>query len=407
MTSIRLDGSKGRLAAAAGLCAVLACCAAACDEGGAGETCVPNSRTICKDGVTYWTDSCGARGDRAGDCACGCNADFTACRTCEGQCTPDCSQKCCGSDGCEGTCPDRCDEAGQTCNPSSCLCEAPIVPTPTTRLRIVNNCQEPIWIAHSDNVADPQNIKLAHGEHHDYNIPDAGLPATRFWPKLGCDSNGQGCTIGDSGEGGGKPCPAAGCHPPVDSKFEATFAPLSGTDATWYNLSQVDGYTLPFKVVPVGQGAGQGSCVTSDCSGLSLASCPTDEDLSGGGRHPAHASEDLRVTDSADNVIACMSPCKKWNYPAPYGLGKPEDEEPGLHMCCPTPIPDPVACAADPKCMTSEACRDKSDPLSVEHTKYVIAMRKMCPSAYSYAYDDAQGLHNCPAETKFVVTFCP
>ncbi len=278
----------------------------------------------------------------------------------------------------------------------------------TTRLRITSNCAAPIWIAHSDNVPDTQNLQLTRGQSHDYAIPDAGLSATRFWPKTGCNGAGHDCQVGDSGEGGGKPCPASGCQPPVDSKFEATFAPKGGGAQTWYNLSQVDGYTLPFKVEPRGAGAGQGSCVSSDCSGLSLDRCPGSEDLSGGGRYAGYAHEDLRVRDAAGNVVACMAPCKKWNYPAPWGLGQAESADPGLHLCCPTPV-DPASgqCTEANHCMTSGACSNAADPVSVVHTGYVAAMRAMCPSAYSYAYDDASGLHACSSQTGFEVTFCP
>lgn len=279
-----------------------------------------------------------------------------------------------------------------------------------TRLRLRNGCAEPIWIAHSDNVPDAQNIRLAPGESHDVAVPEAGLASARFWPKLGCDAAGHGCVVGDTGEGGGAPCPAAGCQPPVDSKFEATFAATGGAAETWYNLSLVDGYTIPFRVVPKGPGAGAGSCVVSDCSALSLAACPADEDLSGGGAYPAYAGVDLRITDPAGSgrTIACLSPCKKWNYPAPYGLGQPEGQDPGLHMCCPTPI-DPATgmCTAANQCMTPDACREPADPVSVVHTAYVAAVHATCPTAYAYSYDDAAGLHSCPADTAFEVTFCP
>jgi hypothetical protein len=57
--------------------------------------------------------------------------------------------------------------------------------------------------------------------------------------------------------------------------------------------------------------------------------------------------------------------------------------------------------------MTSEACRAAGDPRSVVHTDYVAALHAMCPSAYAYAYDDANGLHACPSDTSFEVTFCP
>ena len=118
--------------------------------------------------------------------------------------------------------------------------------------------------------------------------------------------------------------------------------------------------------------------------------------------------QDLRVRDASGKVIACMAPCKKWNYPAPYGLGKSEAVDPGLHLCCPTPInPTTGGCNISKSCMTSEACSNAGDPLSVVHTDYVAAMRSMCPSAYSYAYDDAAGLHACSSQTQFEVIFCP
>ncbi|MFO0586618.1 MAG: RICIN domain-containing protein [Polyangiaceae bacterium] len=273
-----------------------------------------------------------------------------------------------------------------------------------TRLRVTNRCAQPIWVAHSDNVPDAQNVRLESGQSRDYNIPDGGLNAVRVWPKVGCDGSGHNCTIGDSVA----PCPAGGCQPPVDSKFEASFSPKGGAANTWYNLSQVDGYTLPFKVVPRGKGAENGSCVTSDCSMLSLDACPGDEDMSGGGAFPGYSHEDLRIFDKSGHVIGCLSPCKKWNYPAPWGLGQPESADPGLHLCCPTPI-DPATgqCTAQNACMTSGACSNAGDPKSVVHTDYVNAMRAMCPTAYSYAYDDAAGLHQCGSETGFEVTFCP
>lgn len=273
-----------------------------------------------------------------------------------------------------------------------------------TRLQVRNQCSHPIWVAHSANVPDAQNVKLYPGQARDYAIPDGGLNAVRVWPKVGCDDSGHNCKIGDSEA----PCPAGGCQPPVDSKFEASFAPKGAQAQTWYNLSQVDGYTLPFKVVPRGVGAGQGSCVVSDCSNLSLDACPGDENMSGGGKYPGYAHEDLRIWDGQGHIIGCLSPCKKWNYPGPWGLGQPENADPGLHLCCPTPI-DPASgqCTAANGCMTPEACSNGADPVSVVHTQYVAKMHAMCPTAYSYSYDDAAGLHACPSETGFEVTFCP
>lgn len=245
--------------------------------------------------------------------------------------------------------------------------DAAPLPLQTSRLRIVNRCAEPIWIAHSDNVPSGQ-VELAAGQFHDYDIPVGGLASARFWPKLGCDAGGQDCRIGD--------------EPPIDSKFEVTFAAIGSAEATYYNLSLVDGYTLPFAVNPVGAGAGTGSCIASDCSMLTLDECPAEEDLGDG------TIVDLRLPAGG-----CLSPCKAWHLPPPYGLGRPESEEPGLHLCCPAPF-------------TPEACRDAGDPLGVVHTDFVALVHARCPTAYAYSYDDAAGLHACPANAGFEVVFC-
>ena len=123
------------------------------------------------------------------------------------------------------------------------------------RLRIRNGCAaDPLWIA---STLGP--YKLAAGATHAYDIPDVGLAATRFWPKWGCNEAGQDCVVGQSGGGQGENCPKAGCAPPVDSKFEATFGCMPGTDncavnpskpserlgeTDWCDVSQVYGWTL-------------------------------------------------------------------------------------------------------------------------------------------------------------------
>jgi hypothetical protein len=285
---------------------------------------------------------------------------------------------------------------------------ADAAPPQDERLRMTNQCNEPVWIAHSDNLAQPQNIRLEKGQSHDYDIPDDGIGSVRLWPKLGCDGSGHACRIGDTGEGGGIPCGPNGCHPPIDSKFEVSYSAIGSSAFSFYNLSAVDGFTLPFKVLPKGPGANSGSCVASDCATLTLASCPQHEDMSGGGEFPAFADVDLRAINQQGQVVGCMSPCKKWNYSFPFGLAKPESQDPGLHMCCPTPIaPESGNCTEPNGCIGPDECRSTSDPMGVERTSYVDIVRTECPSAYSYSYDDGQGLHACPSAVKFEVVFCP
>ncbi len=95
-----------------------------CGGDNTSNQCTPNAKTICKEGVTYWADSCGNQGDKAGDCDCGCNADFSGCKDpCD--CVPDCGNRECGLDP---VCGISCGDCGNhgTCDDSSgaaiCTC---------------------------------------------------------------------------------------------------------------------------------------------------------------------------------------------------------------------------------------------------------------------------------------------
>jgi len=256
----------------------------------------------------------------------------------------------------------------------------------------------------------------------DYHIPNAGLAGTRFWAKYGCNNQGRECRIGDQMQYWPMPpggCPSHGCTPPVDSLFEATWGckpgtGCSGSPTTWFDTSQVDGYTIPYKLNATGA-TNKCDCAGSKCgfkgvdaSRLSLQNCPTNEDLTAGGqksiRTPAGASVDLKSVDlriidkNTREVLGCMSPCKKLN----MGLGQNEGSGATMWMCCPTP--NPSNCLTAQGCVTSAACR--TGP--VARTKYVAEVHKSAPGVYSYSYDDGVGLHACPAGTvTYTMEFCP
>lgn len=246
----------------------------------------------------------------------------------------------------------------------------------TTRLSIRNNCSFPIWMASLHNADKPPlpdgTVRLATGDIHNYAIPDNGW-AGRFWPKTGCDANGGNCAAGEAVP----PCPATGCQPPADSKVEFFF-PAASSGTAWYDISLVDGYSLPFSIAP--RGTSSGSCVATNCA-LSLTACPQNE-IQGLG--------DLQVVRNGAPV-QCLSPCKRWNWPAPTGLGNSEQAGLGKALCCPTPPVSSGECQAG----------------VVVQTDYVKRVQASCPTAYSYAYDDHAGLHNCPGDTAFDVTLCP
>lgn len=97
---------------------------------------------------------------------------------------------------------------------------------------------------------------------------------------------------------------------------------------------------------------------------------------------------DLTAKGRNNNVVGCLSPCKKWNYPAPWGQNRNEQTGDGRMLCCPDPV-------------KPEDCQRGI----VIQTAFVKLIHQVCPSAYSYSHDDLAGLHNCPSVSSFVVNF--
>jgi hypothetical protein len=298
----------------------------------------------------------------------------------------------------------------------------------TADLRMRNNCNFTLWMegrgAGLTGIIPGERSPVSRvepGDYKDYVIPRTGLASTRFWAKYGCDEDGKNCIIGDQMPYWPNPpggCPVGGCTPPVDSLFEATWGRTG--DTTWFDTSQVDGYTLPYKLNLWGEIEkcdcdGRGNCpnlTVIDATNLTLAGCPTNESLTMNGLYPSvsqgqvtHqlAAVDLRIKDSTGKfALACMSPCKKLNYGQPYGYGQNEGRAPTLYMCCPTP--NAANCRISQGCIGPEACR--AGP--IEKTQYVKAIHRMAPGIYAYSYDDLVGLHACPAHTViYEMTFCP
>jgi len=295
---------------------------------------------------------------------------------------------------------------------SSSACECPSSPSPSpsptppksdNRLTVVNGCHEPLWIAHIEGGGlgpDAQDVKISPGGNSSFHtgLHGGGLSATRFWPKLGCDAMGGNCSIGSSGgpaeacviRVAGKPDDYSHCAPPVDTKFEATFATQGSAAKDVLDMSLVDGYTLPFKLEVDG-----GSCERRtqdfngmDCSGLSMSRCPRSEVL-GGKSLSLHA-----VNPKTGRPGACYSPCMKltddkWN---PNGTAVAPDSAVAGPYCCAGAWGSPDACNAG----------------AVLGTQYLKAVKDMCAAAYGYAYDDKTATISCTTTTRYTVTFyCP
>nr|AAQ54610.1 Gly d Jun a 3-like protein [Glycyphagus domesticus] len=204
----------------------------------------------------------------------------------------------------------------------------------------------------------PMNGGFELGAHQTktFTVPDHW--AGRFWGRTGCDASGH-CQTGDCGNK--IACNGAGGVPPV-SLAEITFDGDGGQD--FYDVSLVDGYNLPMKMLPI---AGTFRRVTNSHYDCNEAGCHSDLN--------AHCPNELAIR-SGNKVIACKSACLAFN----------TDE-----YCCRGAHNRPETC--------------KSSQWKVN---YPAMFKKSCPEAYSYAYDDHSSTFTCHGNpsTGYVVQFC-
>jgi hypothetical protein len=112
--------------------------------------------------------------------------------------------------------------------------------------------------------------------------------------------------------------PQGRLRPPVDSKLEISWGCLGTAcgvknNETFFNLSQVDGFTLPYAVTATGAGA---NCRNAACPTMNYATqCPSSENLSTANNFPNLKNQDLKVLDPVTKQsIGCFSPCGKLTF---------------------------------------------------------------------------------------------
>ncbi|KAJ8663857.1 hypothetical protein O0I10_000132 [Lichtheimia ornata] len=149
-------------------------------------------------------------------------------------------------------------------------------------------------------------------------------------------------------DGGGGHCSGGADNPASLAEF--FFKGMGGHD--YYDISLVDGYNLPMTINPDKSGGGNGKykCGSPSCD---VPSCP----------------KEYAVKDSSGKVTGCKSSCSATN----------SDEH-----CCKGKYDDPKTCKPD---------------------KQSENVKKTCPDAYSFAYDDQTSTFNCAVDT-YEVKFC-
>nr|BAK03806.1 predicted protein [Hordeum vulgare subsp. vulgare] len=223
-----------------------------------------------------------------------------------------------------------------------------------------NACAHPVWVGALNGATSPPLARtgfyLASGATDAIAAPSSGAWSGNFWARTGCavdSSTGRlACATADCGTGG-VACAGRGPAPPV-TLAEVTLAAPGGGGLDFYDASLVDGFNLPLSIAPDNNGDG-GACRAAACAGDVNAVCPSD----------------LRVVSGSGEVVACKSACNA------YGSAR---------YCCTGDYGTPTACGP---------------------TNYSRVFKTACPSAYSYAYDDASSTFTCAGATTYHITFCP
>eukprot|EP00253_Pinus_taeda_P027907 PITA_27907 len=219
-----------------------------------------------------------------------------------------------------------------------------------TTFTLVNKCNQTIW----PGILAGNGASLAGGGfalNPNQYTPALDAPvgwSGRFWGRTGCafDAAGKGsCATGDCGRG--LKCDGAGGVPPVTL---AEFTIGGNGNKDFYDVSLVDGYNIPLNITAEG---GTGDCRAAGCVADLLSSCPTS----------------LSIADNKGRVIACRSACDAFKFP---------------EYCC---------------------TGDHNTSATCPPTEYSKVFKAACPTAYSYAYDDASSTFTC-SDASYTITFC-
>ncbi|KAK4860094.1 hypothetical protein QYF36_017273 [Acer negundo] len=207
---------------------------------------------------------------------------------------------------------------------------------------MINSCKETVW----PGITPGDNFNgggfpLQSGQSIVFKAPVGW--SGRIWGRTGCNFDKNGVGTCQTGRcGSALQCKASGETP-------ATLAEFTLATLDFYDVSLVDGFNLPMTVTPLN---GKGNCSIAGCDGDLRLNCPAELSLKSKGK-----------------TIACRSACDVFN----------TDE-----YCCRGIHGNPSTC---------------------KPTFYSKKFKEVCPTSYSYAYDDPSSIFTCSG-TDYVITFC-
>jgi len=230
---------------------------------------------------------------------------------------------------------------------------------------IKNLCTQSIWVA-APGVPGHTGFQLTPGAVTQFLVsPTWG---GRIWGQSGCSFDANGNLLS---------CQTC----PTGSKCTLTEFTLGGwNDLDFYDISLVDGYTVPtsiFTDVPSTPGQSIYSCGNATCI-LDVSTCPPE----------------LQIKNSDGSLWSCENVCSAVSNATQVAL---------------YPILATVKSAVLTCCGTRNTtiCNPNTWPVSSTGVNYYQIFKSQCTTSYAYADDDGTSTYTCAKNANYTITFCP
>jgi hypothetical protein len=269
-------------------------------------------------------------------------------------------------------------------------------------LIITNRCTDTIWPGISTQAGvgpSSHGFELSAGATRNLSVETSWNG--RVWGRTNCtnfDNNGThgSCLTGDCG--GNLTCTVTGAASTL-----AEFNLPAYMNMSFYDISLVDGYNLPLAIQVVNNNSISGmpapNATNPSCVGSLQGLAPS-------GFNPYNNSiQDGFLGTSPSNPL----PFELDVTPKDITSWCPSD----LHMLPQSdrknqPAFDPCLSACSKTNEAQYCCTGKKNSAKKCGTNYYSrAAKKICPDAYSYAYDDAKSTFAVPTGAGFEIVFCP
>ena len=282
-----------------------------------------------------------------------------------------------------------------------------------------NQCKETVWLGSVGNSGfsglEGGGWEMVHGSTREIIVPVKW--SGRFWPRTECVFAASGncptkgvpccasgsCLTSDNTNFGLK-CGFSGVPP--TSLVEVTMdAPSGNGPYDTYDMSFVDGWSVPAKIEPVAgtynptrdPGITAPWCKVSGCTGTPV--CPAGFAVAGSPNSCWSPCQVAVRSGSADASKLCCSCNLKTACTCPAACCA------GQYGCSPYSVP------ANPADMTCDPWNtDKARAWDATSISFITAVKAVCPQVYSWQFDDHAATFNCRKTSGIVdytVTLCP